>query len=57
MQFQFPESRAYRDFTRNGLTSQDPSPYPSGTSNARRWHMAMRKLEIIAEKNERRTTA
>lgn len=45
MNFINPDARAYRDFTRNGLTSLDPSPYPPGTSNDRRWTRAMRDFE------------
>ena len=40
-----PRGQAYRDFTRNGLNSTDPSPYPSKTNSDRQWISAMILLE------------
>lgn len=51
MYFSVPEHQAYRDFTRNGLTSEDCSSYPKHSSLHKRWVAAMRKLE--ANEHER----
>lgn len=45
MQFIFPEDRAYRDITRNGLTPRDPSPYPVNSNNDKRYKKAMLDLD------------
>lgn len=43
--FSSVEYQAYLDFTQNGLTHQDPSPYPNGSHPDRLWRIRMLQHE------------